>query len=492
MSRSSEYQSSTYSWHQVEFVQHQATVLLLVPYSTNEGELHVIIEQNILVAGVRGQAPLIKGRLYGNVDKAGSMWQLEPRSSGLSLRDRTASTTSTTSTRSSYALVSEPEISSSFAASLASGPTSDTEDFPVSSPGLSSPVSSADERAAGFSTVARPRRRKQNKSRTGSPLQFAQSIASPLSSVESLHASGPGRLLTLHLEKSDSIIWPSLIVGPVSESLSPCPPSPLGLSSEAESAFNMDPTSLTLTALELFDIRKDHDSAFGYFLRFLTFYCRRACNYIPFHSLSDPLPAPSEATTDQGRIAYYIQSLGGPPGVAQLYLEAGLLHLEGAASMLLASSYSPLSSIRLPSQSQYLADASEGGSTAAWKRDREAARRYFEIARVLCPTLEVPVLPVEDESLDDDDEATELGLRMPSVDLRASSEEDNQPRKRHAQKEAPVGKEVVDIPQRARRTDDLDGAWYLYVPGLVGAGTAILVVGVIGALSFSSWRRNHN
>ncbi|KAH8994881.1 hypothetical protein EDB92DRAFT_2085163 [Lactarius akahatsu] len=503
MSRSSEYQSSTYSWHQSH---DQATVLLLVPYSTNEGELHVIIEQNILVAGVRGQAPLIKGRLYGNIDKAGSMWQLEPRSSGLSLRDRTASTTSTTSTRSSYALVSEPEISSSFAASLASGPTSDTEDFPVSSPGLSSPVSSADERAAGFSTVARPRRRKQNKSRTGSPLQFAQSIASPLSSVESLHASGPGRLLTLHLEKSDSIIWPSLIVGPVSESLSPCPPSPLGLSSEAESAFNMDPTSLTLTALELFDIRKDHDSAFGYFLRFLTFYCRRAwlqahlpsatmrlvSNYIPLHSLSDPLPAPSEAVTDQGRIAYYIQSLGGPPGVAQLYLEAGLLHLEGAASMLLASSYSPLSSIRLPSQSQYIADASEGGSTAAWKRDREAARRYFETARVLCPTLEVPVLPIEGESLDDDDEATELGLRMPSVDLRVSSEEDNQPRKRHAQKEAPVSKEVVDIPQRARRTDDLDGAWYLYVPGLVGAGTAILVVGVIGALSFSSWRRNHN
>lgn len=444
------------------------------------------------------------------------MWQLEPMSSGLSLRDRTTSTTSTTSTRSSYALVSEPEISSSFAASLASGPTSDTEDFHISSPGLSSPVSSADEHI-GFSTVTRSRRRKQHKSHTGSPLQFAQSIASPLSSVESLHASGPGRLLTLHLEKSDSIIWPSLIVGPVSETLSPCSPSPMGLSSEAESSFNMDPTSLTLTALELFDIRKDHDVAFEYFLwaffspcyfiEYLTLYCRRAwlqahlpsatvrlvSHYVPLHSLPDPLPTSPEAATDQGRTAYYIQSLGGPPGLAQLYLEAGLLHLEGAASMLLTSSYSPLSSIRLPSQSQYLPDASEGGSTAAWKRDREAARGYFESARVLCPALEVPVLPVEDEeSPDDDDEATELGLRMPSVDLRASSSEDNQPRRRHAQKEAPIGKEVVDIPQRARRTDDLDGAWYLYVPGLVGAGTALLVVGVIGALSFSSWRRNQN
>jgi hypothetical protein len=71
--------------------------------------------------------------------------------------------------------------------------------------------------------------------------------------------------LTIHLEKLDSIIWPSLIVGPVSETLSPCPPSATGSSSEAELPFNMDPTSLTLTALELFIIRKDYDKAFEYF-----------------------------------------------------------------------------------------------------------------------------------------------------------------------------------------------------------------------------------
>ena len=244
----------------------------------------MIIEPDILVAGVQGQPPLIKvcslkifscrgcyiigvhfkGRLYGNVDKAGSMWQLEPRGASLSLRDRTTSTTSSTSTRSSYALISEPEISSSFAASLASGPTSDTEDFHASSPGLSSPVSSADERS-GFATISRSRRRKQHRSRARSPLHFAHNIASPLSSVESLNASGPGRLLTIHLEKSDSIIWPSLIDGPVSETHSPCPPNSMGSSTGTESPFNMDPTSLTLTALELFDIRKDYDKAFEYF-----------------------------------------------------------------------------------------------------------------------------------------------------------------------------------------------------------------------------------
>jgi hypothetical protein len=38
--------------------------------------------------------------------------------------------------------------------------------------------------------------------------------------------------------------------------------------------------------------------------------------------------------------------------------------------------------------------------------------------------------------------------------------------------------------------NSIDNAWYLYLPGLVGAGTALLVVGVVGALSFSTWRRN--
>lgn len=246
-----------------------------------------------------------------------------------------------------------------------------------------------------------------------------------------------------------------------------------------------------------------------YLVDFLIFHCRRAWlqahlpsatmrlvgHYVPLHSLPDPLPTPSEDVTEQSQSVYYIRSLGGASGLAQLYLEAGLLHLEGAASMLLTSSYSSLSSIRLPSQSQYFHTSSEGGSTAAWKHDREAARRYFDRARLLYPTLEVPALPTEDEGLADDDEVTELGLRMPSVDLSGPSSDanqTNQPRRRHTQREGIQGKQVIEVPQRARRTDDLDGAWYLYVPGLVGAGTALIVVGVIGALSFSTWRKNQS
>ena len=34
---------------------------------------------------------------------------------------------------------------------------------------------------------------------------------------------------------------------------------------------------------------------------------------------------------------------------------------------------------------------------------------------------------------------------------------------------------------------DVDSPWYLIIPGLVGAGTALLVVTAIG---FSSWRRS--
>ena len=38
----------------------QATVLLLVPYGTTEEDVHVAIEQNSLVARVRGHPPIVK------------------------------------------------------------------------------------------------------------------------------------------------------------------------------------------------------------------------------------------------------------------------------------------------------------------------------------------------------------------------------------------------------------------------------------------------
>lgn len=101
-----------------------------------------------------------------------------------------------------------------------SGQVSDAEDLASHSPALpSSPLSANDEKVYPF------RRRKTLSnaaaSRSVSPGRALQSMTSSYSSLESLHTARSGRLLTLHLEKDQSIIWPSLIVGPCPESLAP-------------------------------------------------------------------------------------------------------------------------------------------------------------------------------------------------------------------------------------------------------------------------------
>jgi len=70
------------------------------------------------------------------------------------------------------------------------------------------------------------------------------------------------------LEKEQSIIWPSLIVGPAPESLALhfTNSTVYNHSHELEHQYNMDPTSLALIGLELSDIRKERDEAFEYFL----------------------------------------------------------------------------------------------------------------------------------------------------------------------------------------------------------------------------------
>jgi hypothetical protein len=69
-------------------------------------------------------------------------------------------------------------------------------------------------------------------------------------------------LLTLHLEKAGSAIWPALVVGPAPPALDPPPPGPTA----NEQPYNMDPTSLTLVALDLANVRDDRDGAFEYLL----------------------------------------------------------------------------------------------------------------------------------------------------------------------------------------------------------------------------------
>lgn len=200
-----------------------------------------------------------------------------------------------------------------------------------------------------------------------------------------------------------------------------------------------------------------------------------AARYVPVHLPIDESPS---VPPEPGTPSYYAQRLGGPVSLAQLYLEAGLLHVEGVASSLLSSSYSSLSSIRIPHPNERPETATE-----AWKRDRESARRYFQRAKALCPTLDVPALPGE--------EVNDLELVMPSIELHPVEEEKQQNVRRHGvTKEKEVGGTVARTKTVDKDEDDFDSTWYLYVPGLVGAGTALLVVGVIGALSVSSWRKS--
>ncbi|KAK0469846.1 uncharacterized protein EV420DRAFT_1497012 [Desarmillaria tabescens] len=464
----------SYSWHQSH---DQATVLLMVPYDTQEEDMSVVIERNYLIAGVRGQAPIIKGRLYGNVDVTNSVWQLEPHSSRLSARERTTSTASMASTHSSYAFVSDPEISSSFAASLESGQASDAEEFSASSPALSSPsLSSADEQR-GFSFRRKPH--SSTASRAVSPGHIIQSIASSYSSVESLHSQS-GRLLTLHLEKDQSIIWPSLIVGPVPDTLAPYVRNSVifDASYELEHQYNMDPTSLVLLAMEQFDIHKDREEAFECFLRAWhlshapTSTMKLVSHYLPLQTEFNIEEYQNQGQAPRGTTTYYIQCIGGPRGLAQLYLEAGMLHLDGAASTLLSSSHSSLSSIRIPARAQ-MTDT----GTMTWKRDREAAGQFFDRARALAPDLDIPTLPPH--TVMDAEE-----LEMPSIELQYDPvpNVDSLRRRRKRDEKA--------LLENQSKVDDLDSTWYVYLPGLIGAGTALVVVGVIGALSFSWSRRN--
>ncbi|KAI0346122.1 hypothetical protein BDW22DRAFT_1352117 [Trametopsis cervina] len=511
--------AQSYSWHQSH---DQATVLLLVPYDTEDDDVNVIFDGNYLVAGVGGQAPIVKGRLYGRIDIPNSSWQLEPRTSHLPPRERTTSTTSTTSTHSSFAYVSEADLSSA----LNDADFSDA----LASPALSSPVSLTVDDLAGspfYNPGPGPGIGRRRATITASPrptISGPSSIPSSFSSMESLH-DGAGRLLTIHVEKAESMIWPSLVVGPVPETLSPSHTAgyPWVPEREVENAYNMDPTSLVLIALDLSDIRDDAEEAFEYFIRawhrahMPSATIRLASHYLPLNAVSPDLllslttnapttptsespsspsftpttPVPGSSSTSSiitDRTTYYLTRLGGAPALAQLYLEAGLLFLEGTASSLLSSSYAGLSSLRTPTQPQTHIHAN---AADAWRRDQDYARRFFDRARRLRPELDVPLLASRTAT----PPTPEHELQMPTIDVSkpasADMSENHNMRRRRRREEAEdlvrtgPPSSVSAVEERAS-ADDEDNTWYLYLPGIVGAGTALLVVGF---LSFSSWRK---
>lgn len=192
----------------------------------------------------------------------------------------------------------------------------------------------------------------------------------------------------------------------------------------------------------------------------------RLTTYLP---PSAPVHLTIDSDPEPGTGAYYLQRIGGLPGLARLYLEAGLLYLEGVAET-------------------YLATKSTRGNTDAslnpseeeerWRQERETARKLFDRARMLDPHADIPIL-----APDETEREKESEFHMPEFRIG----EEKPRRRRQAQKE-----EALVEQRHKQEADDTDATWYLYLPGLIGAGTALFAVGVIGALSLGSWRKSQN
>jgi hypothetical protein len=223
---------------------------------------------------------------------------------------------------------------------------------------------------------------------------------------------------------------------------------------------------------------------------------RLVAYYFPLAAPLDPSATPTPPQL-KGSTVYHDNCVGGSAGLARLYVEAGSLYLEGAADILLSSTYSALSSIR-SSTSTVHAD----GGIAGWKRDRDLARKYFERARTLDPDLEVPVVPPEIG----EEPGSGTELLMPSIEIKttvgkrgsseggsATSKTRRRPgtvranAKEREETEALAPSIAKESSTMSAGYEDVDSPWYLIVPGLVGAGTALLVVTAIG---LSSWRRS--
>lgn len=222
---------------------------------------------------------------------------------------------------------------------------------------------------------------------------------------------------------------------------------------------------------------------------------------------TDPSLTATPAQPVRGSLSYYLQRIGGAQQLAQLYLEAGLLHLEGTASGLLASSYAGLASLRTPT----LSASQQRDGSDVWRRDQELARRFFDRARELHPALDVPLLPPSDSDSPESTNHSPVSgdqpaqaqqqpppkhhLRMPTIDVTESQDllsEKPVRRRRQGGSRAAVASSAASTGSAVNERvgaggEDEDNTWYLYLPGLVGAGTALLVVGF---LSFSSWRKS--
>jgi hypothetical protein len=198
-----------------------------------------------------------------------------------------------------------------------------------------------------------------------------------------------------------------------------------------------------------------------------------------------------DSDPEPGTGAYYLARIGGLPGLARLYLEAGLLYLEGGAEGYLGAPKSRSNNGMGDSISSL--DSNSHSSPAEeeerWRHEREMARKLFDRARMLDPHADIPVLAPE-EPLESQVYGPKEEFLMPAPDFHFGGGEEK-PRRRRRDP-ATAEREKQEALVRAEEGDMGDATWYLYLPGLIGAGTALFAVGLIGALSLGSWRKTQN
>jgi hypothetical protein len=230
-----------------------------------------------------------------------------------------------------------------------------------------------------------------------------------------------------------------------------------------------------------------------------------------------------DSDTIPGSGAHYLVRLGGVSGLAKLYLDAGLLYLEGVAdtylprpisassigegeadgegeddadvdnaSSLTTKAEAAAAKIAAAKHSLSRSQSSSGSPTMQgvpesdkWKQEKEIARKLFDRARMLDPRLDIPILPPDAESGE---------LKMPSVTIDTHfglALDPEKPRRRRRNAGKP-GESMVEQADSLSTNGEEDSGWYMWLPGLIGAGTALVAVGLIGAMSIGSWRKSQN
>ncbi|KAI7878079.1 HCP-like protein [Lichtheimia hyalospora FSU 10163] len=192
-------QANTYIWSQSD---DQVTISFLVPETCKTKDLEVRFEHQHVCAGLKGQEPVLKGKLFSPINHFESLWQLE-RTSMSPLSSMT--TSPSLSIASSYALMSSPNHSPNSSMILpapALAESANTND-PAS---LSADMADIYQQAAALGSTSV----QSSTSSVNGDEGLSSQVDSPVmvSSQQQQQPAPKYRILTIHLEKErEGVEW---------------------------------------------------------------------------------------------------------------------------------------------------------------------------------------------------------------------------------------------------------------------------------------------